>query len=123
MSKPNCWINAKEYQDVLSCLLEHWGNEPDEEFVAIDMYFKHKDGREYSKNVIWHNPDMTFEAEMALQYRNKIEGSGLKLGYVAEQMGISRQTLWAKLNGKSRLTVEDQLKLTSIITKGEKDHA
>lgn len=116
------WKNSKEYREISEALKKYWLDEPDEEFVSVTMYFKHKDGRELTGTVMWTNPDMTFEHQMALHYKQRVENSGLKLGYVAEQMGVSRQTLWAKLNGKSRLTVEDQLRLTSIILKGEKEN-
>lgn len=33
--------------------------------------------------------------------RQKIEESGLKLQFIADKLGISRQTLIAKINGKS----------------------
>ena len=33
--------------------------------------------------------------------RHKIEESGLKLQFIADKLGISRQTLIAKINGKS----------------------
>lgn len=121
MSKANFWTNTEEYQEVIDCLTKYWTNESDEEYVMIDMLFKHKDGRQFEKTVVWSNPDMTFERQMALHYKQKVENSGLKLGYIAEQMGVSRQTLWAKLGGKSRLTVEDELKLDAILLKGGND--
>lgn len=48
-------------------------------------------------------------------YKTLIEDSGLKLSYVADLLNISRQTLWAKLNGKSSFTEQEMMNLDSII--------
>jgi predicted DNA-binding transcriptional regulator AlpA len=39
-----------------------------------------------------------------LDFKMMIQNSGLKLERVAEKMGMSRQTLWAKVNGKREFT-------------------
>lgn len=37
--------------------------------------------------------------------KEKISQCGYKIGYLCEQMGISRQGLWKKMNGKSPFRV------------------
>ena len=45
-----------------------------------------------------------------VDYKERVENSGLKLGYIAEQMGISRKTLWNKINGNSSFTrIEEEV--------------
>ena len=41
-------------------------------------------------------------------FRQMIEASGLKIGFVADSLGISRQTLWAKLNGKRAFSEKEK---------------
>lgn len=54
-------------------------------------------------------------------YKTLIEDSGLKLSYVADLLNISRQTLWAKLNGKSRFTEQEMMNLDTIIAARNSD--
>lgn len=39
-----------------------------------------------------------------MQYKDWMKSKGLSMDYVADKMGISRQTLWAKMNGKSEFS-------------------
>ena len=55
------------------------------------------------------------KAYMTHDYKKLIEGSGLKLGYIADLLKMSRQTLWAKLNGKSRFTEQEATNLETVI--------
>lgn len=49
-------------------------------------------------------------------YRERIKRSGLKLAYVAEQMGIHRKTLWAKITGKGGHFTDAEERLFLMIT-------
>lgn len=44
-----------------------------------------------------------------------IAESGLKLGYIAEQLGINRASLYNKLNGKSKFNQEEIKILCSLL--------
>lgn len=39
-----------------------------------------------------------------MEYKDWMKSKGLSMDYVADKMGISRQTLWAKMNGKSEFS-------------------
>lgn len=47
--------------------------------------------------------------------RDKISGSGLKIGFIADFMGISRQTLWKKINNKRPFNQYEIEKLCEIL--------
>lgn len=111
----NDWKKTYEYFSILDFLETFWLSEPDEEFVRADLFFRHKDGREKTFSICWFNPSLASEEKWAIWYKEEVKKSGLKLGYVADQMGVSRQTLWAKLNGKSRLTEDDMRNLNAIL--------
>lgn len=49
---------------------------------------------------------------MSLQ--NMIDQKGIKKNKIAEMLGISRSTLWKKINGQLSFTVEEKKKLSSI---------
>ena len=44
-----------------------------------------------------------------------ITDSGIKLGYIAEQMGLSRSGLYKKLNGKTEFKGSEISKLSEIL--------
>jgi transcriptional regulator with XRE-family HTH domain len=52
-----------------------------------------------------------------------IQNSGLKLERVAEKMGMSRQTLWAKVNGKREFTKAELYMLFDILQAADPDSA
>lgn len=49
------------------------------------------------------------------ELRKKIDESGLKMIYIADQLGIHRVTLRDKLSGKTEFTVSEAGKLADIL--------
>ena len=47
--------------------------------------------------------------------RGKIKENGLKLGYVAEQLGLTRQGFGLKLNNTNEFTTSEVLKLCELL--------
>ena len=47
--------------------------------------------------------------------QEKIRGSGYKTGYLAEQMGLSRQGLFLKINNVNDFTVTELQKLCDLL--------
>lgn len=47
--------------------------------------------------------------------RDKIQGSGLKIGYIAEESGILRNTLYNKMKGKSEFTASEIVSLSQTL--------
>lgn len=45
----------------------------------------------------------------------KIHNSGLKIGYLAEQMGLSRQGLYHKINDRNEFTTSEVQKLCELL--------
>ena len=45
----------------------------------------------------------------------KIKGSGLKIAYIAEQMGLSRYGLYLKINGENEFTVGEVQCLCNLL--------
>lgn len=39
---------------------------------------------------------------------DRIESSGIKKSYLADEMGISRQALWGKITNKAKFTPDEQ---------------
>lgn len=53
-----------------------------------------------------------------------IDGSGLKLGFIADYVGISRQLLWRKINNKSpfnQFEIEKMCRLLRIKKLADKE--
>lgn len=44
-----------------------------------------------------------------------IDDSGYKLGYLADQLGISRQALWKKLHGQNSFTLKEASDLAALL--------
>jgi len=53
--------------------------------------------------------------------REKIRQSGLKYGYIAEQMALTRQGLYNKINGKNEFTAKQIVNLCEILGIEDKD--
>lgn len=55
--------------------------------------------------------------------KERINLSGYKLGYIAEQLGISRYSLYQKVGNKREFSISEMLKLCEIlnIEKEERD--
>ena len=51
-----------------------------------------------------------------------IEKSGLKRSWIADKLGISYQSLWNKLNGKTDFTVTESAKLKEILHLDEQEY-
>lgn len=49
------------------------------------------------------------------ELRKKIAESGLKLDHIASQMGISRASLWQKIEGKSDFKASEMARLQDIL--------
>lgn len=47
--------------------------------------------------------------------KKRIDASGLKIGYIANQLGISRQLLWKKINNITPLNQYEIDKLCTIL--------
>lgn len=47
--------------------------------------------------------------------KEKITQSGLKIGFIAERVGISRQGLYHKINGDHDFTASEMAKLQDIL--------
>lgn len=47
--------------------------------------------------------------------KEKISQSGLKIGYIAESTGISRASLWNKVNNLRAFTVPEMDKLCTVL--------
>lgn len=47
--------------------------------------------------------------------KKKIDASGLKIGYIANQLGISRQLLWKKINNITPFNQYEIDKLCTIL--------
>lgn len=47
--------------------------------------------------------------------KSAIDKSGYKLGYIADQMGIARNTLYRKVNGKSDFTAEQMNDICKLL--------
>lgn len=56
--------------------------------------------------------------------RNKIDESGMTMVAISEKAGISRETLYNKVNGKTEFTASEIVAMTSILslTKKERDN-
>lgn len=57
--------------------------------------------------------------------KKRIDDKGLKLGYVAEQLGLSRYGLFLKLNGTNEFTISEAAKMCKILgikASDEKEH-
>ena len=52
-----CWQNEYEYKRILEILADYWLTEPEEEYVSVNMYFRHTDGQEQWKSIHWINPN------------------------------------------------------------------
>ena len=50
-----------------------------------------------------------------------IEGKGLKKQFIAESLGISRETLYNKLTGKTEFTAAEIRRLAKILSLSQKD--
>ncbi len=59
------WSNEYEYKRILKILKDYWLTEPNEECVVVNMYFRHKDGREQWKRISWFCPVEHTETEPA----------------------------------------------------------
>ena len=42
-----------QYKRILEILDDYWLSQPDEEYVEVKMYFRHKNGEEQTKHIIW----------------------------------------------------------------------
>lgn len=51
-------------------------------------------------------------------YKKMIDLSGMKLGFIADSLKMSRQTLWAKLNGKSAFSEDERMRLETLLCIG-----
>ena len=47
--------------------------------------------------------------------KDKIESSGLKIGFISNFVGIARQTLWKKVNNKTPFNQYEIEKLCSLL--------
>lgn len=47
--------------------------------------------------------------------KKRIDASGLKIGYIANQLGISRQLLWKKINNITPFNQYEIYKLCTIL--------
>lgn len=47
--------------------------------------------------------------------KKRIDASGLKIGYIANQLGISRQLLWKKINNITQFNQYEIDKLCTIL--------
>jgi len=47
--------------------------------------------------------------------KQKIEESGIKLGVIAEKLGIVRSSLWSKINGKTQFNQYEINKLCELL--------
>ena len=46
---------------------------------------------------------------------SSIDSSGIKRGYIAERLGISRTSLWMKLNGKTEISAKQMCVLKELL--------
>lgn len=55
--------------------------------------------------------------------KRKIDESGLKMQYIAEQLGISHQALYNKIGNKTQFLASEIMKLSELLklTKRERD--
>lgn len=51
----------------------------------------------------------------------KIQESGLKIGFICEQLGMSRQGFWKKANGLTPFRVSEVFVLCSLLNISEED--
>ena len=51
------WNDTDAYRRILEILDEYWLTEPDEEYVRVEMYFRHSNGEEQTKCIAWKNPN------------------------------------------------------------------
>lgn len=59
MSKTkNLRIKSTAYKNLLRILDDYWISQPNEEYVEINMFFKHGDGSVQRKRITWTNPDL-----------------------------------------------------------------
>ena len=49
------WSKTFEYRRLLEILYDYWLSQKEEEYVEINMFFKHKDGRIQHKQITWEN--------------------------------------------------------------------
>ena len=48
--------DSSQYQRILEILEDYWLTEPEEEVVAVCMYFRKHDGQQQQKCIRWRNP-------------------------------------------------------------------
>ena len=52
-TKKSNWKQSREYKRILEILDDYWLSQPEEEKVVIEMYFKHQNGEEQHKTILW----------------------------------------------------------------------
>jgi len=53
--------------------------------------------------------------------KQKIKDSGLKINFVAEKVGISYQSFWQKMEGKTKFALEEVQKLCNVLNLSTED--
>ena len=89
------WGKCYDFRRVLQILWDYWISEKDEEYVYIEMHFRHKNGMEQEKVIQWINPNVensdkynkppkVWDANELIDYENEIEA-------VKKKYGVSRE--------------------------------
>lgn len=57
------WNDENKYKRILEILSDYWLSEENEEYVEVQMYFRHRDGQEQEKRITWRNPNFVWSSE------------------------------------------------------------
>ena len=78
-----------QYQRILEILDCYWLSQPDEEYVEVKMYFRHKSGEEKTKHIVWSSEPDDFCSKDAVPVKLTVE----EINTIRIHMNAHKETL------------------------------